>query len=475
MLRTKRAFWFWLVVLFLCLLYVSLAGLSHSEPNKRVMTLEQLISMALKTNPEIKERQQDVEMALSDLRQAKAAYWPQLDALAIGGVVEDAEKPMVKITPRMRTNPGTWVATIEKGEDDDGIGPFGRLKFTILQPIYTFGKISNRKKAAEYGVEAERLSIEQKRGELIRRVKELYYALILARQGKGAAQEAGSFVEDARRRIKRLLEIGSPTVDQSDLYRLEAYAAEIERFKGKADTGEKLAYIALKQIVGFPPEEDFELDLKELPKDFKPLEPLEVYVKKALKLRPELEQIRHGLEARRFMARAAKADMFPSIFAAISGSFAGAPGREHLDEPYIGDKFNHANVGAILGARWHLDLGISKAKVDKARAQYQRLLYTKRYAELTIPLEVAKYYQKAREFLMAARAYEKAAKAARKWIVVAFANFDMGIGPARDIFLAVERYGRNQGEYLNALFRYHLALCGLEYATGAYRDRSAGP
>jgi len=128
-----------------------------------------------------------------------------------------------------------------------------------------------------------------------------------------------------------------------------------------------------------------------------------------------------------------------------------------------------AMAGVVLGTRWHFDLGLLQGKVHKARAEYQRLLHTRDVATLSIPIEVAQAYQEAVEHLNAFRASEQAALAARKWLVAALSTFDMGVGQARDIFLALDRYGKNRGDYLSSLLNYHLALARLSYAIGAYR------
>jgi outer membrane protein TolC len=437
---------------------------------KQRLGLDQLIQMALDRSPEIWEADKDVAAAESDLAQAKAARWPQLDAMAVGGVVDAANKPIVVVSPRPGPGDRYLRGQIENTDDGPGdLGPFGRLEMVIVQPIYTFGKISHRVEAAHKGVSAQKAARDKVRGQVILKVKELYFALILAQQGKEAASDVQSFVDDARKRIQRLLSLGSTSVDESDLYRLEAYAAEAQRFKAKADSGSNLAYLALKRTIGFPPEQDFELDARELPKDTRALGPQQEYMQKALQWRPEFEQIERGLEARQSLVEAAKADMYPSFFAAAIGSLAGAPNREHYDVSYIGDEFNHANGGVVLGAKWHFDFGILEGKVSKARAEYERLLATREFATRNIPVEVAKYYQDAAENFAAYQASEKAAISSRKWIVVAFANFDMGVGQARDIFLAVERYGKNQGDYLASLLNYHLALAKLSYAIGEYR------
>jgi outer membrane protein len=457
--------------------FVALMGILWASSawgqEKVVLSLEQLIQLAIERSPEMAEAEKDILIAESDLEQAKAARLPQLDALAIGGVVDAADRPIVVVSPRPGPGDRYLRGRLENPDWDPGDpGPFGKLDITVIQPLYTFGKISSRIDAAIKGVEVKKAAREKTRGDVELRVKELYFALLLSRQGKEAAEDVSSFVEDARRRIKKLLELGSTSVDESDLYRVEAYAAEAKRLKAKAESGSKLAYMALKQMIGFPPEKDFELDVKELPKDPRALGDQKDYIEMALRMRPELEQIEKGLEAKKSLVEAAKADMYPSIFLAGVASLAGAPNREHMDVAYIGDEYNHANGGVVLGAKWHFDFGIQQAKVSKAKAEYERLLHTRDYALRNIPLEVAKHYQDAIEHMQAFQASEEAASAARKWVVVAFANFDMGVGQARDIFFAVERYGKNQGDYLLSLLNYHLALARLSHAVAQYREKT---
>jgi outer membrane protein TolC len=112
------------------------------------------------------------------------------------------------------------------------------------------------------------------------------------------------------------------------------------------------------------------------------------------------------------------------------------------------------------------DFGIGRAKVDKMRAEYEKLLHTKASAEMNIPIQVAKTYQEHLEWQAALESYRKAASAARRWILTAQADFDMGVGSAYDMLNAIDRYGQNQGKYLEALFRHNLSLAELEYAAG---------
>jgi outer membrane protein len=63
--------------------------------------------------------------------------------------------------------------------------------------------------------------------------------------------------------------------------------------------------------------------------------------------------------------------------------------------------------------------------------------------------------------------YKKGATASRKWVVAALTSFDMGVGTADDMLRGIEKYGENQGKYLEALFNYNLSLAQLEYSVGA--------
>jgi outer membrane protein len=452
-----------LVLVFGCMVP---SGDSVQAQGKQVLGLDQLIQMAQESSPELQEAEQSVVAAKSDLAQAKAGQWVQMEVVAMLGPTENAKQPVVAVNP---TPKGGVLKGVIQDRDEGSMGIFGALELAIVQPLFTFGKISHRQDAAAFGVEAQQSAKDKRRGEVILNVKQLYFGLIVAQQGKKAAADTDSFIEDARKRIQRLLDLKSTNVQETDLHRLGAFEADVQQFKAKADSGAQVAYLALKKTIGLPADQDFQLDARELPKDTRALGSQEEYVLRAMTQRPELDQLKKGIAARQSMVEAAKADLYPSLFLAGIGSFSGAPGREHLSNSYIRDEFNHVEMGVVLGTEWHFDLGVSRAKVSKARAEHQKLIHTKEYAERNIPLEVIKYYQDALEAEASFKAYEKGVVAARKWIVASFTNFDMGVGTAKDMFDAIDRYGKNQGEYLLSLFNYHVALANLSNAVGEYR------
>ncbi len=436
-----------------------LQGLARGAqpPERLVLGLPEIIQMAINKNPAIAEIESDIAASKSDLDQVNSAYYPQLEATGLFGPVQDAKEPLV-VNGRI-TDPSPGLST-------SSIGVFGRLDLTMTQPLYTFGKLSNRKGAATQGLKAKEYQIAKKKGEIVLQVKELYYALILARAGVSLADESQGFFAESAKRIQRLLDLHSPNVRESDLYRVDAYRADSTRIKAEAEKGLKIAYFALKSYIRLPAGTEFDPAEKALSMNRQALGDLDRYLQTAAAERPEFKQLAAGLAAQEFQVKAATSDRYPSFFAALKGSVAGAPGRESLYNPYIPDEFNRAYAGVVAGVRWNFDFGISRARVEKMRAEYDKLRNTKAFAEMSIPIQVVKNYQEHLEWREAAASYQKAAVASRKWVFSAMSDYDMGVGSAYDLLNAIEKYGQNQGKYLEALLRYNVTMDELEYAVG---------
>jgi len=456
-LFARRGTWLSGSAVFCIIVVLSLSCVSSGQAGeeKMVLGLPQIIRMAIGVSPEMAERRSEAAVAKSDLAQARAGYYPQVDTTALVGPVNNASRPEVVGSRIIDPSSSYW-----------SIGVFGKLNLTMTQPLYTFGKISNRRDAAEHGVVAREVKQTQTGNEIALRVKELYYALVLSRTAIEVAKEAGSFFDEARSQMQRLLGLGSTNVVESELYRVDAYRADVIRGKAEAEKGASISYFALKALIGLPPGKDFDPADKTLAFKTDELGQPDSYIRRALAERPEFKQLEEGLAAQKSLVEAARADRYPSFFAALAGSFAGAPGREVFHNPYIPDDFNHAIGGVVTGVNWHFDFGILKARVEKERAEYERLSHTKATARLNIPIQVIKSYQDVKQWKVAVEAYEKGASASRKWIVAALTSFQMGTGTADDLLRGIERYGMNQGKYLEALFNYNLSLAQLEYAMG---------
>jgi outer membrane protein TolC len=152
----------------------------------------------------------------------------------------------------------------------------------------------------------------------------------------------------------------------------------------------------------------------------------------------------------------------------LGGFASGAytPDRTKITNPFVPDYFNHGWAGVALGLKWKLDFGITGAKLAGEVAQYNRLLSTRDYAERNIPLQIKKSYLDIQEAEKSIAATRTAYSNAKKWVVAALANFDFGVGPAKEIFDALENYARMRADYFRSIYNYEMAQANLIYAVG---------
>lgn len=414
--------------------------------------LKDCIRKALVSAPELGEGKADVDLASSKLDEAKAYRYPQIEFLGLTGPVPQAR--------------GNQVSSPDSINQTDRLTFFGRGDATLIQPLYTFGKISESMKAAGHGIEVDRAKNDQRKNEIALKVQEYYYGILLARELKEVVLEVQESLDKARDKARKLLAKGSPNVEQLDIYKLDAFAGEVGKYLEEAKKGEALALAALRTRMGLSANADVDIEAERLTPDGAASAELPAYLEASRSNRPEYKQIKEGLKAREALVEAAKAAYYPDIFAAGYVSAAYADRRDRINNPYVPDQFNHIWGGVALGLKWKLDFGITGAKVAAEQAQYNRLLSTKDYAETNIPLQIKKAYLELTEAQNSINATKDAYSNSKKWAVAALANFDFGIGPAKEIFDSLQNYARMRGSYFQAIYNYKIAQANLSYAAG---------
>lgn len=438
--------------------FASLAASHAAEDaaqNRLVLGVNDCIRIALKSAPELGEAQADVDLTTSKLDEAKSNRYPQFQVLSLFGPAPQASAG--DLTPHINTDRETKLSQLTWFTSTDA---------TLIQPLYTFGKISENMKAATHGIEVDRSRKEQRVNEIALQVRQYYFGLMLARELKEVVLEVQEDLATARKKAQKLLDEGSESVDQIDIYKLDAFSGEVAKFLAEAQEGEKLAMAALRTRLGLSVGASLEISSERLTMDEEAVPSYDDFVEKARSQRPEFRQIAEGLKARAALVEAAKANYYPDIFVGGLLSWAYAENRDRIYNPYITDPYKHLIGGVGLGARWKLDFGITGAKVAGEQAQYNRLLSTKEFADANIPLQIKKFYLELKEAEKSVSASQSAYTNAKKWTVAALANFDFGIGPAKDIFDALQAYARMRAAYFQSIYNYKIARANLDYAIG---------
>ncbi|RQW83429.1 MAG: TolC family protein [Geobacter sp.] len=441
------------IQLVLLLLVVVPLFAAEVQQGTLVLSLDDCIRRALTASPLLGESSADIELAEAKLNEAKAHRFPQIELLGLMGPISKAR--------------GNQVTSSDRIDHLHGLTIFARGDATIVQPLYTFGKISERMTAASHGIEVDRAKKVQKKNEITLKVKEYYYGLLLARELKALVSEVGEILDKARDKARKLLDKGSENVDALDIYKLDAFSGQVRKYTEEATKGESLALAALRVEMGIPPETEFDIATARLtPDEDMNGTALSSYLEAAKFKRPEYKQLKEGLQAREALVKAARADYFPDLF--LGGYLSGAysPDRDRVTNPWVPDEFNHLWAGIALGIKWKIDFGITAAKVAQERAQYNRLLSTNDYANANIPLQIRKAYLERLEAEKSIEATRDAYSNAKKWEVAAVANFDIGIGPAKEIFDSLQSYATMRSDYFRSIYNYKMSLANLEYAVG---------
>jgi outer membrane protein len=413
------------------------------------LTLVECIKRALADNPSVQEVQWDVAIRKSELQQAQAGYYPSGELVNFVGVVNDAKGDLLRY---------------RKFDIDERLSPFTRLEGQIVYPLFTWGKITNGVKAASKGVEQEILSVDQKKAEAVREVKEFYYTLLYTRQVQSLLDDVREGFETAVKTADERLKEGKVT--QIDVLNLKVGYAGVAKEVQKLNNGIELSRAALLRVIGLPQTSLFDIADTQLTPQPAQLKDLNYYVERLFANRPEWRKLQIGLKAKEAELKIATSDYFPTLFLAVPLRYGYAPGRSRQLNPFANDDFNFGAAGPVLGFRWSLGFGETAAKVARSRAELMKLQSQEKTATLSFPVEVKEAYLNIKEAEERIKVTAEGRKAGRALVALGAANLELGIGEPQEVFLGLGNYTRAANDYYEAVKDYNLALAKLSLVVG---------
>jgi outer membrane protein TolC len=424
------------------------------------------IARALRQNPQVAAARAVEAQAAARRDQAQAARFPTV-TLALG------TGPSLKAA----LVPGSGVESTENAYGDVGLEDLSIVlggQLEVLQPIYTFGKIAQRQRAAEHEIRARRAQTEMTRAGLAVAVAQLYEGLLFA-------LDAERFFLEMERWLSRTIEdtrqeLASDTgLTEQDLLRLQTAMAALQISLHQAQAARRqaeaglVAYLALPSGAKIEPREPGLELLASAPSDRARLIAL------ALDQRPELQALSAGSAAYRALAQAESAGNLPDFFALVFASGAYTPGRDLADSRYVKDPLNGFYPGLLVGARWQITGAMASNRAEENEAAARELAHTRRWAVMGLPAEVTKAFEDVQRSRKDAEEAEKAVELAKQWVVRASADFAIGLGDSREVTDASSAYVQLRLASFDAKFRHNVALAELARATGTFNDVDRSP
>jgi outer membrane protein len=425
---------------------------AQQRTTPRVISLDEAIVLAVRHSPQVKEEQFGVLLRQSQQAQANAARFAQFEIAIVGGP-----------SPRAR---GDQVTSPDSKLDPEITGVFGRAIFSIVQPLYTFGKIKSLREAATHGIAVSEAQVKQKATEIVMLVRQAYVGHLFAVSLENLALEIGDQLDKTLDKVRRQLDAGAPGVDNIDLFKLQTFQGELEKQLNDIRQGKALALVGLRTLLGLDPELPITLADQSLEPLVQDTAPLQQYLDESRHLRPEFTQAREGMKAFEALVRAAKADYYPVFFFGVFGSLAEATNRDIFSNPFVFDSLHDDVVAPVLGLRWKYDLGITAGKVGEVEAQLGKIQQKHALAEDGIPFQVRQAYLELEQHKANIEATQKGFRNGRRWLVAASSNFDLGVGPGKDVADAAVAYAKMRASYFQAVFNYNIGLAKLDHAAG---------
>lgn len=268
--------------IYCCAAFLSIFGASAQQPLR--ITLEECRQMALSHSEELQQADNALRQAELDRQIAQKAFLPGVDASAMGAyVLPDMDMMGMKL--RMR---GTYMAGI-----------------SLVQPIYTGGKITTGNRLARIGEEAASEKFRMTRMDVLVEADNAYWTYIAVRRKVRMLENYYAQMDTLYRQMATALAAGMST--ENDLLRIETKRTEIHYQLQKVQNGADLCRISLCRIVGA----DFDTQIEAADTAFVATQP--VGLASDISSRPELHLLEKQVAAGKEQIRMARADMLPTI------------------------------------------------------------------------------------------------------------------------------------------------------------------
>ena len=435
---------------------------SAQEP----LSLDQAIELAQAHDPRIEEKEAFVRQAQGLLAEAEGS-----------GGLRYGLNTFIALTPDVEGG------FFEGGEDscsgnceprddifdlDDGIGLWTSLTFSVIKPLMTFGRLASYQDAAQNNILVKQGDVELQRDAIRLDVVRAYFGYLTARDSRLLLEDTRKRLVSALELVLEMLDEGEGDVSQSDRYALESGLGLIDSYLAEATGLESIAMAGLKVLTGLKSDR-LELAERRLNPVPLPTQTLAEWTQIAVENRVEFKQVEAGLAARRALVEANRSEKKPIVYAGVAGIFSYSPGRDRLDNPHAYDPFNSAGLTPLVGMRWEWEQGAQPARVAQAQAELEALIHTASFARNGIPFQVEEQYVLVQSKYKSIQSMRASAKAARRWMIAAYTDFEAGLEEPSKILTAMQVYVLAYAEYLKIVNDYNNHVSKLQSVSGVYK------
>jgi outer membrane protein TolC len=429
----------------------------HPTAPPAPLTLQQAVQIALEKNPERKAALADTRAASADVKEARSFLLPHAMFSETATVGND---PVYVFGSKLRQHRFTAadfsLTTLNMPP------PFGNFAtrfggtWNLFDSLASWRAVSRAQRVKD----ASGHQLERTDQEIIFRVVDAYYGLLLAQKQLDVATEslktAQAILDESKNRYE------SGVVVESDYLSAQVRLGMRNQDLIRARNDVELARAQLNTSMGLPAETQFD-PVDALSEENLPGVSLDDLEKEAVEKRPDLERVRSEEAAQEESVAIAKSSFGPRVNAFADWE---------ADNPAL---FTGGGSDWMAGVEIQFDLfagGAKRAQLAHERAMEDKVSAIKEMATDAIRLEVRRAYydlDAARQEVDLARA---TIAAARESLRINQDRYDSGLSTISDLLAGEEDARRSQTDYWQAVYRYHTAYANLELASGTLSPQS---
>lgn len=432
---------------------VSTTGTTNDQP----ITLQQAVEIALEQNPLRRVALADEKTALSGVKEAQSMLLPHIGFSETATLGND---PVYVFGTKLRQQ--RFAAADFALSELNRPTPMGNFSSRFRGEWNIFDSLANWRNVSQTRLMEQAASQQLKRTdqELVFRVVQAYYGLLLAQKKLDVAEQSNTTAQSVLEQAKNRFDSG--LVVESDFLSAQVGAAmrrqELIRARNAVSVAQMEFSVALgiANLISFKPMEE----LKEGRPAIGALRDLE---STALNNRPDLKQIRLQEAAQQQSVSIAKASFGPKLNAFASW------GTDTVNA------FSNGGNNWVGGLELKIDIfsgGAKKANLSQQRATHERVVATRQAFENQVRLETGRAFydvESACEQVEVARA---ASSQAQESLRINRNRYDSGLATITDLLQIQQATTQAQTNYWSAVYQCRISYANLQLASGTLNQKS---
>ena len=345
------------IVCWVALLAVALQPVAQAQ---KIMTLKDCVDAARQGNSQVKDAQYDVLMADELRKYMKTKYYPTVSAS-----FSHFESTDYLVSVNLFDSPLKEIVDIILDDvdiyKDGGIRAIKRgtsAGLSLLQPIYTGGRLRYFNKLAKLNVEARTMMKDVVDDNVVQTTEFLYYKVVEFHETDKLLESMEKEVANIHQDAVNIYENG--IVNKNDVLSVELVQDQLSALRVKAANGCKLLRRALAKYIGMA-DEDIDVDMN-VEKDIVPPETLQMNTAQAVEARTETQLLDIWADKASLERKISRGSMLPVVLLGGSANYS----------KYIGDwkprAIAFATVQMPISAFWSERHLYKRSKIAEQKA-----------------------------------------------------------------------------------------------------------